>query len=130
MNACHTVINILITSADVQGHFSTFIFISPNESSKSGDRNAGSIPVARSLRSGSALFVCGSLFAFTEPRGVFAHHVTSFYKCACSSDLWIEYTNICRERRQKSKQFVPSIVFECPLAHGFCGKLRLGARCL
>jgi hypothetical protein len=82
-------------------------------------RNAGSIPVARSFSSRSALFVCGSLLTFMEPRYIFVYYAASFYKYAWSSEFWIEHTNIGRKCYQKSTKICYSIVFECCLTHGF-----------
>ena len=68
------------------------------------------------------------LLTFTEPRYIFRYRSVSFYKRACSSEFWIEYTNIGRECCQKSTKICHSIVFEYCLAHRFRGiekKIRL-----
>jgi hypothetical protein len=78
-----------------------------------------SIPVARSLSSVPALFVCGGLFTFAEPRYTFAYYMAASYKRTLSSELWVKHTNIGGKCCQKSKKFWHSIVLECCLAHGF-----------
>ena len=50
----------------------------------------------------SDLFVCGGLLPFTEPRYVFADYMASFYKCARSSEFWIEHANVGRKCCQES----------------------------
>jgi hypothetical protein len=67
----------------------------------------------------SALFVCDGLITVTEPRHIFRYYMASFYKYACCSKFWIEYTDIGRKCRQKSTKICNSIVFECCLTHGF-----------
>src|SRR5580693_910411 len=89
----------------------------------------GSIPVARSFSLAPALFVCGSLLIFAEPRSIFAYYMASFYKRACFSKFWIEHTNIGRKSRQKSAKVCYSIVFECCLAHGFRRERAAGIHC-
>jgi hypothetical protein len=68
----------------------------------------------------------GRLPMFTEPRCIFAYYMASFYKRACSSEFWIEHTNVGRECRQKSTKTCHSIVFECCLTHRFRGKRAAG----
>src|SRR5205814_6744157 len=86
-------------------------------------RNAGSIPVARLLSLAAGLFVCGGLLMFAKPRCIFAYYMACFYKRACSSEFWIEHTDVGRKCCQKSTKICYSIVFECCLAHRFrCGR--------
>jgi hypothetical protein len=69
------------------------------------------------------------LLMLTEPRYIFRYHTASFYKRACSSEFWIEHTNIGRDCCQESTKIWHSIVFECCLAHGFRGE-RAAGMCL
>jgi len=75
------------------------------------------------------LFVCGCLLMFAEPRCIFAYYMAPFYKRACSSEFWIEHTNVGRKRCQKSTKICYSIVFERCLAHSFRSERPAGTRC-
>src|SRR5436190_23875161 len=65
----------------------------------------------------SSTLSCG-LLTLTKPCYVFPHYMASFYKCACRSEFWIEYTDIGRQCRQKSIKVRHSIVFERCFANG------------
>src|SRR6266850_677217 len=94
-----------------------------------GDVNAGSIPDCPLIIVRSVLFVRGGLVVFTEPRYVLADYMASFYKCARSSEFWIEHANVGRKCCQESTKICYSIVFECCLTHDFRRERASGTCC-